>query len=68
MPVAAGVAALGSAHAAPLITGALARQAAADFGLPDRDGLELVRHPGRAQTHRQLLTAVWGPAHVEDVG
>jgi two-component system KDP operon response regulator KdpE len=27
----------------------------------------LARAPGRVLTHRQLLTAVWGPAHVEDV-
>jgi two-component system KDP operon response regulator KdpE len=26
----------------------------------------LVRHAGRVVTHRQLLQAVWGPAHVED--
>jgi two-component system KDP operon response regulator KdpE len=29
--------------------------------------LLLARHPGRVITHRQLLTAVWGPAHTEDV-
>jgi two-component system KDP operon response regulator KdpE len=23
--------------------------------------------PGRVLTHRQLLTRIWGPAHVEDV-
>ncbi len=27
----------------------------------------LARNLGRVLTHRQLLTAVWGPAHVEDV-
>lgn len=27
----------------------------------------LVRGAGRVVTHRQLLTAVWGPAHAEDV-
>ncbi len=27
----------------------------------------LVRNPGRVMTHRQLLVAVWGPAHTEDV-
>ena len=27
----------------------------------------LVRHAGRVVTHRQLLTSVWGPAHVEDM-
>lgn len=27
----------------------------------------LVRHAGRAITHAQLLTAVWGPAHAHDV-
>jgi len=26
----------------------------------------LTRHRGRLVTHRQLLTTVWGPAHVED--
>jgi two-component system KDP operon response regulator KdpE len=26
----------------------------------------LARHRGRVVTHRQILTAVWGPAHVED--
>jgi two-component system KDP operon response regulator KdpE len=26
----------------------------------------LARHPGRVLTHRQILTAVWGPAHTED--
>jgi two-component system KDP operon response regulator KdpE len=26
----------------------------------------LARHQGRLVTHRQLLTTVWGPAHVED--
>jgi two-component system KDP operon response regulator KdpE len=26
----------------------------------------LARHPGRLLTHRQILTAVWGPAHQED--
>lgn len=28
--------------------------------------LMLVRNAGRVVTHRQLLSAVWGPAHVED--
>jgi two-component system KDP operon response regulator KdpE len=28
---------------------------------------QLVRGAGKVVTHRQLLTAVWGPAHVEDV-
>jgi two-component system KDP operon response regulator KdpE len=27
----------------------------------------LAAHPGRVLTHRQILTKVWGPAHVEDV-
>jgi two-component system, OmpR family, KDP operon response regulator KdpE len=27
----------------------------------------LARNAGRVLTHRQLLTAVWGPAHVDDV-
>jgi len=27
----------------------------------------LARDAGRVMTHRQLLTAVWGPAHVQDV-
>lgn len=27
----------------------------------------LVRNSGRVMTHRQLLVAVWGPAHIEDV-
>ncbi len=27
----------------------------------------LARNAGRALTHRQILTAVWGPAHAEDV-
>lgn len=27
----------------------------------------LVRHAGRVMTHRQLLTAIWGPAHTEDL-
>ena len=27
----------------------------------------LVRNAGRVMTHRQLLTAVWGPAHADDV-
>ncbi len=27
----------------------------------------LVRHAGKVLTHRHLLQAVWGPAHVEDV-
>ena len=27
----------------------------------------LMRNLGKVVTHRQLLTAVWGPAHVEDV-
>jgi two-component system KDP operon response regulator KdpE len=26
----------------------------------------LARHAGKVMTHRQLLTAVWGPAHTED--
>ena len=26
----------------------------------------LVRNAGRVLTHRQILTQVWGPAHVED--
>jgi two-component system KDP operon response regulator KdpE len=26
----------------------------------------LARHPGRVLTHKQILTAVWGPAHTED--
>jgi two-component system KDP operon response regulator KdpE len=27
----------------------------------------MARHAGLVTTHRQLLKAVWGPAHVEDV-
>lgn len=27
----------------------------------------LIRHAGRVATHRQLLSEVWGPAHVEDI-
>jgi two-component system, OmpR family, KDP operon response regulator KdpE len=27
----------------------------------------LARNAGRVLTHRQLLTAIWGPAHNEDV-
>ncbi len=27
----------------------------------------LMRNPGRVMTHRQILTAVWGPAHTEDM-
>ncbi|MCF3946508.1 response regulator [Acidiphilium sp. AL] len=27
----------------------------------------LVRNQGRVLTHRQILTAVWGPAHTEDI-
>lgn len=27
----------------------------------------LARHAGRVLTHRQILTAVWGPAHTEDM-
>jgi len=27
----------------------------------------LAETPGRVMTHRQLLTRIWGPAHVEDV-
>ena len=26
----------------------------------------LSKHAGRVLTHRQILTAVWGPAHTED--
>jgi two-component system KDP operon response regulator KdpE len=26
----------------------------------------LARHAGRVVTHRQILTAVWGPAHADD--
>ncbi|MEW6768144.1 MAG: response regulator [Pseudomonadota bacterium] len=26
----------------------------------------LAKHPGKVLTHRQILTAVWGPAHTED--
>jgi two-component system KDP operon response regulator KdpE len=26
----------------------------------------LARHAGKVVTHRQILAAVWGPAHVED--
>lgn len=29
--------------------------------------LQLARNAGRVMTHRHLLTAVWGPAHAEDV-
>jgi two-component system KDP operon response regulator KdpE len=29
--------------------------------------VQLAKNAGRVMTHRQLLTAVWGPAHVEDV-
>jgi two-component system KDP operon response regulator KdpE len=28
--------------------------------------LYLTKHAGRVVTHRQILTAVWGPAHVDD--
>ncbi len=27
----------------------------------------LAQHPGRVLTHRQILSKLWGPAHVEDV-
>ena len=27
----------------------------------------LVRNAGRVVTHRQLITAVWGPAHADDL-
>ena len=27
----------------------------------------LARHAGKVVTHRQILTAVWGPAHAEDL-
>ncbi len=27
----------------------------------------LARYPGKVVTHRQILTAVWGPAHAEDL-
>jgi two-component system KDP operon response regulator KdpE len=26
----------------------------------------LAKHPGRVITHKQILAAVWGPAHTED--
>jgi two-component system KDP operon response regulator KdpE len=29
--------------------------------------IALIRHAGKVITHRQLLTEVWGPAHVEEV-
>lgn len=29
--------------------------------------LQLVRKAGRVITHRQLLTAIWGAAHTDDV-
>jgi two-component system KDP operon response regulator KdpE len=29
--------------------------------------VRLIEGQGRVLTHRQLLTAVWGPAHAEDV-
>lgn len=29
--------------------------------------VHMARHAGLVMTHRQLLSAVWGPAHVEDV-
>jgi two-component system KDP operon response regulator KdpE len=29
--------------------------------------VQLAKNAGRVMTHRQLLTAVWGPAHAEDV-
>jgi two-component system, OmpR family, KDP operon response regulator KdpE len=29
--------------------------------------VQLAQHAGRVLTHRQLLTAIWGPAHLEDV-
>ncbi|MBU6497085.1 MAG: response regulator transcription factor [Rhodospirillales bacterium] len=29
--------------------------------------LLLARNPGRVLTHRQILTAIWGPAHTEDL-
>lgn len=29
--------------------------------------VQLAKNAGRVMTHRQLLTAVWGPAHTEDV-
>jgi two-component system KDP operon response regulator KdpE len=33
----------------------------------ERDlGVFLARHAGRVLTHKQILTAVWGPAHTED--
>ena len=28
---------------------------------------ELAKHPGRVLTHQQLLRAIWGPAHLDDV-
>ena len=31
------------------------------------EGVKVVRAPGRVVTHRNLLKAVWGPAHGEDL-
>jgi two-component system KDP operon response regulator KdpE len=45
------------------VDGAAAPLSPREFALLDL----LARHAGKVLTHRQLLTAVWGPAHVEDV-
>jgi two-component system KDP operon response regulator KdpE len=45
------------------VDGAVAPLSPREFALLDL----LARHAGKVLTHRQLLTAVWGPAHVEDV-
>jgi DNA-binding response OmpR family regulator len=36
------------------------------LNIPPRIKSFLAKHPGRVVTHKQILTAVWGPAHTED--
>lgn len=45
------------------VSGVLVALSPREYALLDA----LMRNPGRVLTHRQLLTSVWGPAHVEDV-
>jgi two-component system KDP operon response regulator KdpE len=53
-----------------LVTADAATLAGAPLALTRREHkllLLLARNAGRVLTHRQILTALWGPAHVEDV-
>ncbi len=62
-PIAAGPLAIDTAAHTVTFDGAPVRLTPKEFELI----VLLARHAGKVLTHRQILTAVWGPAHTEDL-